>query len=303
VTTDDLFLAPFTGRDAANCGISREQLRRLRREGALRRMLQGVYASTHLDDDLSVRSAAVSLVLPPGGVLCRRTAAWLRGVDLRCPGEAPLPVEVLVGARTEPPHRRGVTAYQSTLPDEDVEMVNGLPVTTGVRTAADLARYRPRTEAVVALDALTHAGHCQLSDLAALVPTLRGRRGVRQLVAVLSLADARSESPMETRTRILIVDAGLPTPEVQYEVLDQWGRVIARLDLAYPDCRLGLEYDGLVAHTGLSAFDRDRERQNELIAAGWRLLRFVARDVLWRPQYVARQVESFLAAQPSLRTA
>jgi len=90
VTIDDLFLAPFTGRDAANCGISREQLRRLRREGALRRMLQGVYASTHLDDDLSVRSAAVSLVLPPGAVLCRRTAAWLRGVDLRLPRRAPV---------------------------------------------------------------------------------------------------------------------------------------------------------------------------------------------------------------------
>lgn len=64
-----------------------------------------------------------------------------------------------------------------------------------------------------------------------------------------------------------------------------------------------IEYDGRAAHTELSAFDRDRERHNELIAAGWTLLRFVARDVLWRPQYVARQVESFLAAQPALRTA
>lgn len=303
VIVDDLFLAPFTGREAAGCGVSREQLRRLCREGTLRRVLQGVYASTHLADDLSVRSEAVSLVLPPGAVLCRRTAAWLRGVDLRCPGEPALPVEVLVGTQTEPPHRRGVLAYQSTLPDADAEIVNGLPVTTGIRTAADLARYRPRTEAVVAVDALAHTGHCSLTDIAALVPTLRGQRGVRQLVTVLSLADARSESQMETRTRILIVNAGLPAPEVQYKVLDQWGRLIARLDLAYPHCRLGLEYDGRAAHTEPSAFDRDRERHNELIASGWTLLRFVARDVLWRPQYVVRQVESFLATQPDLRTA
>lgn len=239
MAVDDLFLAPFTSREAVRNGLSRDQIRRLCRDGTLRRMLQGVYASTHLDDDLSVRSAAVSLVLPAGAVLCRRTAAWLRGVDLRCPGEPALPVEVLVGPQTEPPHRRDVVAYQSTLPDEDVEIVDGLPVSTGVRTAVDLARYRPRVEAVVALDALTHAGHCQLADVAALVPALRGRRGVRQLVMVLSLANPKAESQMETRTRILIVDAGLPAPEVQYEVLDPRGRVIARLDLAYPACRLG----------------------------------------------------------------
>lgn len=303
MTIDELFASPFTSHQAGRHGVSRDQLGRLCREGTLRRLLQGVYASAHLDDDLSVRAAAVSLILPPNSVLCRRTAAWMRGVDLRCPGEGPLPVEVLVGTKTEPPHRPGVVAYRSTLPEEDVEILGPVSATTGVRTAVDLARYRPLTEAVVALDALAHAGHCRLEEVAELVPALRGQRGVRQLVMVLSLADPRSESPMETRTRILIVDAGLPRPEVQYEVFDQWGRLIARLDLAYPECRLGLEYDGRLAHTELSAFNRDRERQNELLAAGWTLLRFVARDVLWRPQYVVRQIESFLAAHAQLRTA
>jgi hypothetical protein len=303
VSLDELFLSPFTGRDAMHHGVGREQLRRLCRDGALRRMLHGVYASTHLRDDLSLRAAAVALILPSNAVLCRRSAAWLRGVDLRCPGERPLPVEVLVCVNTDPPRRSGVVAYRSTLSDADVELVGGLPVTSAVRTAADLARYRPRTEGVVALDALTHAGHCRLEDVAALVPTLRGRRGVRQLMVVVALADPRSESPMESRTRVLIVDAGLPCPEVQYEVLDHWGRVIARLDLAYPRCLLGLEYDGRIAHVQMSAFDRDRERQNELLATGWTLLRFVARDVLYRPQYVVRQVESFLAAHPGRRSA
>jgi hypothetical protein len=300
---DELLQSPFTTRDAAACGVGREQLRRLCRDRVLRRMLQGVYSSVHLTDDLSLRAAAVALVLPPGAVLCRRSAAWLRGIDLRCPGESPLPAEVLVGTQVDPPRRPGVKAYQSTLRDEDVETVGGLPVTSGVRTAADLARYRPRTEGVVALDALAHAGHCRVDEVAALGSTLRGRRGVRQLRLVVSLADPRAESPMETRTRVLIVEAGLLRPEVQYEVLDEWGQVIARLDLAYPHCRLGIEYDGRIAHTGLLEFNRDRERQNELLGAGWTLLRFVARDVLWRPQYILRQVESHLAAHATLRTA
>lgn len=300
---DELLLSPFRARDAADSGVSREQLRRLCRDRVLRRMLQGVYASTHLDNDLSVRAAAVALVLPRGAVICRRSAAWLRGVDLRCPGEPPLPVEVLVDTKTDPPRRSGVLGYRSIVPDGDVEMVAGLPVTTGVRTAADLARYRPRTEAVVAVDALVHAGHCRLEEVAACLPSLRGRRGVRQLALVISLADPRSESQMETRMRILIIDAGLPCPEVQFEVLDRWGQVIARLDLAYPHCRVGLEYDGRIAHTGLAAFDHDRQRQNELLAAGWTLLRFVARDVLRRPHYVAGQVEGILASRSALRTA
>ncbi len=300
---DDLYVAPFTGREAIHHGVGREQLRRLCREGEIRRMLLGVYASTHLEDDLSTRAAGVALVLPEHAVLCRRTAAWLRGIDLRCPGEPPLAVEVLVGVGTEPLHRRGVIAHQSKLPDDDVETIADLAVTSGLRTAADLGRYRPRTEAVVALDALAHAGHCRLEDVAQLLPGLRRQRGVRQLDLVLRLANPRSESPMETRTRIVIVDAGLPCPEVQFEVFDHWGQVIARLDLAYPERKLGLEYDGRIAHTELREFDRDRERQNELLAAGWTLLRFVARDVLWRPQYVVRQVERSLATQHNLRTA
>jgi len=300
---DELLLTPFTARDAAHHGVSRHQLGRLCRNRDVIRMLYGVYGSSHLDDSLSTRAAAVALVLPPGAVLCRRTAAWIRGVDLRRPGEPPLPVEVLVCAGTQPPRRIGVIAHQSAVPDDDVELVGGLPATAGLRTAVDLARFRSRTEAIVALDALAHAGICRLDDVAARAPGLRGRRGVRQLTDVIPLADRRSESPMETRTRILILDAGLPTPEVQYEVVDQWGQVIARLDLAYPLRRLGLEYDGRIAHTASSAFDRDRQRQNELLAGGWVLLRFVARDVLGRPQYVVRQIESFLGAQPGSRSA
>lgn len=300
---DDLLLSPFTARDAAGCGIGRDQLRRLCRDRVLRRMLHGVYASSYLEDDLSLRAAAVALVLPPDAVLCRRSAAWLRGVDLRCPGESPLQVEVLVDVRREPPRRPGLVAHQSTLPDQDVEVIRGLPVTSGVRTAVDLARYRPRTEGVVALDALAHAGHCRLEQVTAVLPSLRGRRGVRRLALAVSLADPRSESPMETRLRLVIVDAGLPTPDIQCEVLDRWGEVMARLDLAYPHCRLGIEYDGRIVHSAALAFSRDRERQNELLLAGWTLLRFVARDVLWRPQYVVRQVDDVLAAHAGLRTA
>jgi len=300
---DELMLTPFTARDAARHGVTRHRLGRLCHDGDVVRMLYGVYASRYLEDSLSTRAAAVALVLPRGGVLCRRTAAWLRGVDLRCPGEPPLPVEVMVNRKTQPPRRTGVVSYQSTLPDADVERVGGHPVTSGLRTAVDLGRFRPRTEAVVALDALARTGLCRLDEVADRAQGLRGRRGVRRLLAVIPLADPRSESPMETRTRIVIIDGGLPPPEVQYEVLDRWGHVIARLDLAYPFHRLGIEFDGRVAHSSASSFARDRQRQNELLGAGWVLMRFVARDILRCPALVVRQIEHYLAAKPALRPA
>lgn len=293
---DEMLAAPFTAAAAARSGLRRGELERLCRTGVVRRVLHGVYASSHLDDDLAARAAAVALVLPPGGVVCRRSAAWLRGVDLRTPGEAVLPVEALVPPSVTPPRRPGLISHQSRLPDDDVDIVGGIPATTGLRTASDLARFRPRVEAVVAIDALVRARLCTLDALAALAPELRGRRGVRQLIAVLEVSDPRAESQMETRIRLVIIDNGLPAPEVQFEVRDRCGSLIARLDLAYPYRRLGLEYDGLIAHTELQAFRRDRERQNELLATGWTLLRFVARDVLSRPQYIVRRVEGLLAA-------
>ena len=98
---------------------------------------------------------------------------------------------------------------------------------------------------------------------------------------------------METRLRLLLVLAGLPRPEVQVPLEDGRGRFLGRPDLYYPGERLGLEYDGGTHRASLA---EDNRRQNRLLSAGFRLLRFTAGDVLRTPDLVVAQVRAALGA-------
>ena len=92
---------------------------------------------------------------------------------------------------------------------------------------------------------------------------------------------------METRLRLLLVFAGLPRPEAQVRFHDSSGRFLGRPDLYYPTDRLGLEYDGGGHRDNLVA---DNQRQNRLVNAGFRLLRFTAADIYHPPEWVIGQV-------------
>ena len=105
---------------------------------------------------------------------------------------------------------------------------------------------------------------------------------------------------METRLRMLLILGGLPRPKTQVEIRDRWGRVIGRPDLYYEECKLGIEYDGGL-HRDMLA--EDNRRQNRLLKAGVRLLRFTAGDVLGNPERVVEEVRAMLrtlsAKQPN----
>ena len=98
---------------------------------------------------------------------------------------------------------------------------------------------------------------------------------------------------MESRLRMVLVLAGLPRPEAQVPIRDRWQRLIGRPDLYYRDRLLGIEYDGGVHRETLAA---DNRRQNRLLNAGVRLLRFTAGDVLGNPESVVAQVRAALAS-------
>ena len=117
--------------------------------------------------------------------------------------------------------------------------------------------------------------------------------GVPRVARVLSLAAVGAESPMETRLRLVLAGAGLPSPALQHQVCNEAGICVARLDLAYIDARLGVEYDGQ-CHWEPRAIRKDLLRQNALRALGWTLLRFTAEDVLRHSKRLATQVRSAL---------
>ena len=100
-----------------------------------------------------------------------------------------------------------------------------------------------------------------------------------------------SESPMETRLRMLLVLAGLPRPEAQVPVRDSFDQFLGRPDVFYRNERLGLEYDGGIHRVRLAQDDR---RQNLLLAAGVRLLRFTAADIFDTPAMVVAMVRNAL---------
>ncbi|HET9782982.1 MAG TPA: DUF559 domain-containing protein [Candidatus Dormibacteraeota bacterium] len=100
---------------------------------------------------------------------------------------------------------------------------------------------------------------------------------------------------MESRLRLVLILGGLPPPKAQVTIRDRWGRAIGRPDLYYEDGRLGIEYDGV---THRDALAEDNRRQNRLLNAGVRLLRFTAGDVLGAPNKVVTEVRSALHGMP-----
>lgn len=251
-------------------------------------MLPGVYI--HIDAfreaDHRTWCDAAALLLPPGGAIGGLSAAYLWGASL-ARADAPVTLVLLRTSRMRPHPRLRVV--RSRLSPGDVTRFAGIPVTTPLRTAFDAGRWLDRAEALVAVDALLNRRVVKLPDLIGYAADRSGWRGAPRLREVLALAEPMTESPMESRLRLLIVDAGLPRPAAQHEVHDARGRFVGRVDLAYPQWRIAIEYEG-DHHRERGHFRQDVHRLNALRAAGWLVLRFTADDVLWYPGRTAAQI-------------
>ena len=160
-----------------------------------------------------------------------------------------------------------------------------------MRTLTDLGRRAPLVEAVVALDEALHRQLVNRDRLHRFARAHRGGKGIARLRTALELVEPATESPMETRLRLVLVMAGLPRPAAQVPVHDG-GQFIARPDLLYCAQRLALEYDG---GTHRNSLVEDNRRQNRLVAAGYRILRFTASDVMRHPDTVVAKVRAELA--------
>lgn len=277
---------PFLGTEAIARGLlTRHQVHSRR----YRRIFPDVYLPAGAATDLATRSrGAYLLVRDTGGVMVGYSAAALLGAD-RAPLDAPAEIRTASRVRAHP----GLRADQAHIDPFDVLERAGCRVTSPERTAWDLARRLPTTEAVVALDCLARLGGFAPAALLGRRGRQPGSRGSRRLDDVGSLTDPRAESPPESRLRVALVCAGLPRPEVQYRVNDGDGIVLARVDLAYPEPKLAIEYDG-ANHYTRERGERDRARDTELAVLGRHTLR-VGRDGLaWLPQTV-RQIADLLA--------
>lgn len=137
-----------------------------------------------------------------------------------------------------------------------------------------------------------HARLMSIATLQKAAAESAGTQGVRILRQVVDHAEAATESPMESRMRMLLVLGGLPRPEAQVVIRDRFHRFLGRVDLYYREQRLGLEYDGGGHRETLA---EDNRRQNRLLEAGFRLLRFTAGDIYNTPDLVLSTVRAALA--------
>ncbi len=265
---------PFTYADLDALGLTRKKLRLLLEQKAVLRLLRGVYARAGLDLTVELRAKTVAAVIAPQHVLRDRTAAWIHGIDTFTYAEqdTPPPIEVCALRDSEPCEREGVEGRTRDLARADVMTVEGVRVTTPLRTALDLGCLLRRREAMAALDAFARTHGLGKAQLASEAPRFRRRRGVIQMRELIALVDPRAESARESWTRLAIHDAGIVAPEPQVWIeID--GNPTYRLDLAYRRARVAVEYDGWDTHERTpEQRERDRARRKWLRDNGWTII-------------------------------
>jgi hypothetical protein len=261
-------LGPFFVAEAREAGVSWKALQ----TKLWIRLSRGQYVSSRVGRDEVTTLSAIARRRPSRFAFSGMTAAWLHGLAMT-PCE---PVEVTIDRDVPIRARAGVKVRRAALQDCDVVAARGFHATSPLRTVRDLGSLRDTVESVVAIDMALHKRLVQLEDIVAYIDAHAGDKGIKRLRRAAALANARSESPMETRLRVELVLAGLPTPCVQADLHDASGRFLGRADLYYPERRLAIEYDGDNHRERLAS---DMRRQNALLSARYDLLRFTAADL------------------------
>jgi hypothetical protein len=195
----------------------------------------------------------------------------------------------LIWRNPHPP--AGIVTRSQQLDNDEITRVARVPVTTPARTAYDLGRLLPRHAAGARLDALKRASRFSVEDVLLLAKRYHGARGLRQLRAVLPLVDGGAASPKETWLRLLLINAGLPTPTTQIPVHENW-RLVGVLDMGWEKYKVAVEYDGDHHRTNRRQYAKDQWRLRRLEALGWVVLRVIADD---DPGDVVRRVRTALA--------
>jgi hypothetical protein len=260
------------------------------RSGAWRRLFPDVYACASLEPSHARRARALAQLLIPGAVISSRSAAVLWGVPLARPDDD---VECTVDPSCRAGTVRGVRVTRRALAAAEVIQRAGLRVTTPVRTALDLARIEPSEEAVVCLDQFLRGGLVSLAQLKEAAAALSGP-GCRRVRRAVDLADGLAESPQETRVRLILHASSVPRPVAQHIVRDADRRFVARVDFAWPDAKVTVEYER-IWHGNAQQVGRDRRRLNALTAAGWTVIFVTAAD-LREPVALAARIAAALKA-------
>lgn len=237
--------------------------------------------------------ACFAPALSPHQFFSHETGLALLGVPLPWTN-APRRTVHISSRRPHPmPRRSGVQGHRLQQRENALMRVGSLPIESPARMWRQAATLWSIDDLIVAGDFLVHPqrGLLTIDDLRSEVAKAGDVRG--RLTAALDEIRLGSESPEETRLRLLLTRAGLPEPEVNVEIIDSRGTFVARLDLAYPEYRVAPEYDGRV-HAAEGQFAKDADRWEAIRAAGWRHVRILSHHVRPNPQLAIDKVAQAL---------
>ena len=265
-------------RAQAFAALGRYGLRLAIASGHLAPLWRGVLVDPARMLDPLTRAAAACIVVGPTAVLCGLTALRLYG----CGAAETSTVHVITPYNRWSRCHDGLRVHQGRVPADSVVTLDGLPVVTLDHAVSDVLCTAPRRLALCCADqvAATQPRAQQaafVQQVAERLANRADRRGTRRAEQLLELVDGAAESPAESSLRLIIADAGFPLPQVQYEIRGMDGAVLWRLDLAWPQVRVALEYDGFAAHAGREAHDAARDA--DLQRRGWLVIHATAADL------------------------
>lgn len=291
-------------RAAVTAGFSDDELAALVRRKEWARLRRGAYLDRPVLDDAIERHrllvhATLSALRRPA-VVSHQSAATLHGLPLW-------------GVRLDRVHitRRPpawndssavLVAHVARLRDDEIVEVDGLPVTSRVRTALDLARSLPHEVAVVMLDAALHAKKLVVEQVREHLFDIAGTPGSRAAARAIRFADGRSESVGESRSRVLLHRFGLPPSELQFRVTTPNGLFVARTDFYWESARLVGEFDGRVKYGRLlrpgqdpgDAVFAEKRREDAIRDEDLSVVRWIWAD-LQRPDRLGARVRRAIA--------
>lgn len=305
----DLSSAVFLRRELIADGYTDRAIRELVKAGVWHRVRHGAYALgdqwAGLDaaDRHRVLARAVLRTAHPSTVLSHVSAAIEHGAPVW-----DVDLGVVHVTRTDgKPRRReaGVVHHTGVVAEDDVVRVNGVRATTPLRAAAEMTTVASVESSLVTVDALLRAVGASGDEVAARVAVVtRWPRSLTSQV-VFRLADPRHESPGESRTAYFCWRTHLPKPEPQVEVHDENGVLVARLDFAWREFGVWLEFDGKEKY---QRFRRDGETLDEFLMrekareelicrlTGWTCLR-IGWGELHHPEVLARRIRAILESR------
>jgi hypothetical protein len=232
--------------------------------------------------------------LRDGQFFSHLTAAALYGIPL--PRGLAERSDLDVSARANRPRTTGVAGHRA--PTTPVILVAGLPATHPAWLLAELAVVLPLDDLIVAGDALVRRKHplTTLDEIGRAVEESHGR-GVRNARNALAAIRPGTDSPMETRLRLLIVRSGLPEPVIGHVIYSRHGDYIGRPDLAYPDQRIAIEYEGDHHRTDQRVFADDIERREQMQEADWYVIRVVSSHIYRWPVWLVDRIARVLGGR------